>query len=430
MDKIDLKNKKVLILEDSPTQAMLLQETLEKFQLLVLKSKDGLDALQKIQETLPDLIISDIEMPRMNGYDFCKKIKSESKYAHIPVILLTNLTDPLDVIKGMDCGADGFLTKPCETALLFSTIENTLKNIHLKENHQKEELKFFFGGQSHTLKINQVQITELLLSTYSSAIQKNLELEKAYNQLSSIYEELEKNNRTLKQLNEQKNQLLGMAAHDLKNPLAVISGYSSFLISSEGSIDQKKSHQMIERIKESSSFMIGVIDDFLDFSTIESGTLILHPEEIDLPDLVRKDLLFFESLAEKKGIALKFSYQEPIPKIWCDANKISQVLNNLITNGIKFSHPEEILEIGLKFNQAEITISVKDTGIGMSSEAIESLFQPFSKMKTKGTAGEKGTGLGLAIANKIVLAHKGKIWAESKLGEGTIFYVSLPYAKN
>lgn len=427
MDQIDLKGKSVLIVEDSPTQALLLQEILEKEHLSVRTSKDGFDGLQKLEESMPHLIISDIAMPGMDGYTFCKNVKSNTRYKDIPIILLTSLTDPLDVIRGMDCGADGFLTKPCEVSLLFSTIQNTLLNMDLIHKYPKEKLSFHFGGHLHSLDINQVQITELLLSTYSSAIQKNLELDIAYHKLNRIYEELEEKNKKLIELNEQKNQLLGMAAHDLKNPLTVISGFSNFLLNmTKDSIDPEKSRQMIERINDSSSFMIGVIDDFLDFSTIESGTLTLHLSEVDLPELIQKDLLFFESLAQKKGISLQFNYKKPIPKVKCDPNKISQVINNLITNGIKFSHPQGILVISLIPTENEITISVKDSGIGISPEGIVNLFQPFSKLKTKGTAGEKGTGLGLAIVHKIVLAHKGKIWVESKLGEGSTFFISIP----
>lgn len=428
MDELDLKNKLILIVEDSPTQALLLQETLEKKQFHVSIAKDGLEGLQKMKDAIPDLVISDIEMPRMNGYEFCKQVKKDPNYQAIPIILLTNLTDPLDVIRGMDCGADSFLTKPCEINLLFSTIQNTLKNMNLINKREKEKLTFFFGGQTHLLEVNQVQITELLLSTYSSAIQKNKELDEAYRKLNHIYDELETNHKKLKELNEQKNQLLGMAAHDLKNPLAVISGFSNFLLNmSKDSIDEEKSHQMIERINDSSTFMIGVIDDYLDYSTIESGTLTLHLTEVDLPELIQKDLLFFESLAQRKDIKLVFNYKKPIPKIRCDSNKISQVLNNLIINGIKFSQPKGTLEISLNPSDTEVTLCVKDSGIGISPEALTNLFQPFSKMKTKGTAGEKGSGLGLAIVNKIVLAHKGKISVESKLGSGTTFSVSIPY---
>jgi signal transduction histidine kinase len=432
MSEIDLKNKNVLVVEDSATQALLLQETLTHHQLTVRIAKDGLEGLKQVQDSMPDLILSDIEMPRMNGYEFCKKIKAENNYKKIPVILLTNLADPLDVINGIDCGADSFLTKPYESSLLLSTMENALKNISLRNNFSNETLTFFFEGKEHALRINQVQITELLLSTYSSAIQKNLELDKAYANLNRMNKELEENNKKLKELNEQKNQLLGMAAHDLKNHLSVIYGFSNFLLSTSEARTghEEKNWQMIKRMHDSSTFMLHVIDDFLDFSTIESGTLTLHLSEVDLPELIQNDLLFFESLAHKKKITLAFNYKKPIPKVSCDPNKISQILNNLISNGIKFSHPEGVLEVALIPSPHEITISVKDSGTGMSPEMIKGLFQPFNKMKSTGTAGEKGTGLGLAIVQKIVLAHKGKIWVESKLGKGSTFFVSIPLSQN
>jgi hypothetical protein len=428
MDEVDLTNKSVLIVEDSPTQALLLKEILEKNKLFIRSAKDGFEGLEQIEQSIPHLIISDIEMPRMNGYDFCKKVKAEEKYRELPVILLTNLTDPLDVIKGMDCGADSFLTKPCVPDLLFATIRNAIKNIDLRNKRPPEKISFYFGDGFHTLTINPVQITELLLSTYSSAIQKNIELERAYAKLNNIYEELEKNNKKLKELNEQKNQLLGMAAHDLKNPLSVISGFSNFLLNlARDDIDEGRCHQMIERINDSSTFMMQIIDDFLDFSTIESGTLSLHLSDIDLCELIQKDMLFFESLANKKGIKIIFKCQNATRKLRCDPNKISQVLNNLITNGIKFSHPQGILEISTIPSDHELTISVKDSGIGISSDFRSNLFQPFNRTKTKGTAGEKGTGLGLAIVNKIVLAHGGKIFVDSNPEGGTTFSVSLPY---
>jgi len=420
MINTDLKNKHVLILEDSTTQALSLKETLEKNQFIVHISKNGVEGLEKIKDKLPDIIISDIGMPEMDGYEFCKQIRSYEEYNAIPVILLTSLTNPLDVIKGINCGADGFLAKPCDSDILITTIQNTVKNVQLKNKYPRESLTLFFGDQAHSLTINQIQVIELLLSTYSGAIQKNKELEKAYR-------ELEEKNKKLRELDEKKNYLLGIAAHDLKNPLAVISALSSFLLHhSKIPVDAKKSHEMIKRIDDSSTFMLEVIDDILDFAAIESGTLILHLSEVNLPELIQKDMLFFESLAEVKGVSLEFNYKKPIPLIRCDPNKISQVINNLIINGSKFSHPKGVLELSLESSEHEITISIKDSGVGMSEEALLQLFQPFSETRTKGTVGEKGTGLGLFIARKIVQAHHGKIWAESQLDKGSVFHVSLP----
>lgn len=428
MNEINLKGHSILIVEDSSTQALLLKNNLEKYAMTCQIAKDGMEGIEILERFLPDLIICDIEMPRMNGYEFCKKSKSIDKYKDVPIILLTNLKEALDVIKGMECGADSFLTKPCEDQLLLSTIQNSIKSVGLQNKYQKEKLEFFFGNQTHAIEVNPVQITELLLSTYASAIQKNLELEEAYHKLNTLYGELEVNNQKLKELNQQKNQLLGMAAHDLKNPLAVISGFSNFLLNlSSDTMNFEKTHKMFERINDSSSFMLKVIDDLLDFSSIESGILSLHLEEVNLEELIKKDLLFFESLAQKKDIKIEFKCPEPIPAVQCDANKMAQVLNNLVSNAIKFSYQKGTVEVKMTQSNQQVLIAVKDSGVGMSPESIEGLFLPFTKMHKQGTAGEKGFGLGLAIVNKIIIAHHGKIWVESKLGSGTTFFISIPF---
>lgn len=424
------ENMDVLYVEDSPTQSLLLKETLEKNKFKVRLAKDGVEGLQQMQQALPQLIISDIEMPRMNGYDFCKHVKTDDKSKNIPVMLLTNLTDVLDVIKGIECGADSFLTKPCEINLLLSSIQNALKNKEVQNSLSKGKLEFFFDGKTHALEIDQVQITKLLLSTYSNAIQKNLELEQAYRILNKTHEELEKTNETLKALNQQKNQFLGMAAHDLRNPLSVISGFSNYLLNvPKLDLDDKKIREMVEHIHTSSDFMLSLINDLLDYSVIESGTISLSLSEVNLKELIQKNMIFFESLAIKKNIKIVFNCPKEIPKVIADPNRVVQVLNNIVTNGIKFSHPEGTLKISLEPSESEVMITIEDSGIGMSQEMIKNLFQPFSKMKSQGTAGEKGTGLGLAIVYKIIKEHNGKICVKSEEGKGTTFYISLPIAK-
>lgn len=423
-----LEGLNILYVEDSPTQAIMLKEALEKNRLNVQLAKDGLEGLQILNDgNRPQVVISDIEMPRMNGYDLCKSIKTDPNYKDISVILLTNLTDVLDVIKGIECGADSFLTKPCETTLLLTTIKNAVKNRKIENTVSKGKLEFFFDGRNHALEVDQVQITKLLLSTYSNAIQKNQELEEAYRKLNKIHEELEKNNRTLRKLNEQKNQFLGMAAHDLRNPLTVISGFASYLLNmSKENFDENRTKQMMKHILDSSNFMLKIIDDLLDISVIESGTLSLNLASTDLEELIQKNMILFESLAQKKNIKVVFN-SVPTPKVNCDSNKILQVINNLFTNATKFSKPNDVITITKTPLDKEVIISIKDLGVGMSEEMLKNLFQPFTKAKTLGTAGEKGSGLGLAIVHKIVTEHGGKIWVESETNKGTTFYIALPH---
>lgn len=424
------ENMEILIVEDSPTQALLLKETLEKHSFSTAVAVDGVNAIELLSHKLPNLVITDIEMPRMNGYELCKSIKIDPKFNSLPVILLTNLTNSLDVIRGIECGADSFLTKPCSINVLLSTIHDVMDNKKLHANQQPgKPYEFIFGGQHHLLQLDQVQVTNLLLSTYANAIQKNLELEQSYTKLNQAHSELKKRSEELKTLNEQKNHLLGMAAHDLRNPLGAIEGYSNWLQGQlSGKIDSR-SEKILERINYNSTFMLQLINNLLDISVIESGIVSLHISEVNLPELIKESLIFLQDVAEKKNIKI-LVHSNPdllIPPIYCDANKISQVIFNLVGNAIKFSYPESSIELGLQPTEDRIIISVKDHGVGMPKNNKDNLFQPF-KGSSLGTAGEKGTGLGLAIVHKIIQEHQGEIWIESEEGKGSCFFVALPLA--
>lgn len=420
-----LDQLEILIVEDSPTQALVLKQSLEGQNCLVRVAEDGQAGLEQIRSNKPHVVVSDIMMPRMDGFELCRQLKTDPQLREIPVILLTGLQDPMDVIKGIACGADSFLTKPCDINFLMSTMRGVLENKQANQGRvEGQSMAFFFNGKHHVLRIDQMQITNLLLSTYLNAIQKNSELEQSLGKLNQAYDEIKKKNSELNALNEQKNQFLGMAAHDLRNPLGVIIGYSGMLKSKlQGSIDEK-SDKMLDKISHSSTFMLRLINDLLDVSVIESGKVTLHLAHVNLVDLIHDNITLLNNLAEKKQIKLVFVNKISSAKLYCDANKISQVLTNLVSNAIKFSNPGGEVQIGVEITENEVTISVKDSGMGISPEAQKTLFQPFTKGK-EGTAGEKSTGLGLAIVHKIVTEHHGKIWVESEMGKGATFFVSL-----
>jgi len=179
-------------------------------------------------------------------------------------------------------------------------------------------------------------------------------------------------------------------------------------------------------IESSSEFMVRLIDDLLDISKIESGKLELNLQSTDLISLVKHNVELNSVLAEEKQIELLFSYDEHLPKIMIDAHKIEQVLNNLISNAIKFSYPQSTIEIHVTRSENNAVISVRDKGQGIPADELDKLFKPFEKSSVKGTEGEKSTGLGLIIVRKIVEGHQGEIWVESEVGKGATFYVSLP----
>jgi DNA-binding response OmpR family regulator len=182
----------ILIAEDSPTQAEQLKYILEKHKYKVLVAKDGKEAIGMVLEHSPSLVITDIVMPEMNGYELCKEIKSRESTMNIPVILLTSFSRSEDVMEGLSCGADNFLTKPFKEDYLVSHIEQILsdKEIHKSETI-KVELEVLVGGKKRVITVDHQQILTLLISTYEAAVQRNDELVKAQDDLKKLNERLE-----------------------------------------------------------------------------------------------------------------------------------------------------------------------------------------------------------------------------------------------
>jgi len=205
-EKFNMNNEiEILIVEDSLTQAEQLKFMLEKKEYRVTIANDGVQALEYINNSMPDLVVTDILMPKMNGYELCEKIKEDEKLKHIPVILLTSLSDPIDVIQGLKSKADNFITKPYNERFLLSRIQHMLINIELRKNKISEMgIEVFFAGEKHFINSERIQIIDLLLSTFENAVQKTKELEDANNELKKAFEtigKLEKNYRAILESN-------------------------------------------------------------------------------------------------------------------------------------------------------------------------------------------------------------------------------------
>lgn len=253
------------------------------------------------------------------------------------------------------------------------------------------------------------------------------ELTKLNNELVSMQRDLAKKNSELDLLNRQKNEFIGIAAHDLRNPLNVIMNFSSFLLEEKDNLTEDQIH-LIEVIQQQSHFMLNLISEILDVSTIESGKLNLEFTEENLIPLVKKCINYQKILFNKKNISIHFHTNQDIIKARIDKNKIEQVLNNLISNAFKYSFPGTKINVFLDKKDKEILFTVKDEGQGISANDIDKLFAPFQKASSRPTADEKSTGLGLFIVRKIIEGHNGKIWVESEQGKGSSFYFSLPCA--
>lgn len=228
------------------------------------------------------------------------------------------------------------------------------------------------------------------------------------------------------ELNELKNKFLGIAAHDLRSPIGVIKNFIIlFLNDYLGEIDTKQ-REVLTTMDKNCDRMLNLINNFLDFSTIESGNLELALTPVDLYDFFTKYKDMTRQLAEKKNIRLKMEIQETLPRLTIDEDRITQVLDNLVTNAIKFSYPDTTVTIQAQSEDGRVKIAVADQGQGIPKHEITKIFKEFSKTSVKPTGGEKSTGLGLAIAKRIIEAHHGTIEVQSKVGKGTTFTIRLP----
>ncbi|MGA6970702.1 MAG: HAMP domain-containing sensor histidine kinase [Candidatus Binatus sp.] len=245
-------------------------------------------------------------------------------------------------------------------------------------------------------------------------------------ELANAQRELARRNAELAGAVREKNQLLGMAAHDLRNPLGIIVGVVDLLGLELADSLSAENRELFSRVASSAEYMLGLINDMLDYSKIDAGRLVLQLHPVDIAELVRQSLAFNSILANKKAINLRFASERSAPRLNLDPRRIQQVLNNLISNAVKFSHGGSTITVTLQPGPAKVTIAVADQGQGIAAEELGKLFKPFSSTSTRSTDNERSTGLGLAIVRRIVEAHGGRISVESELGRGSTFYLSLP----
>jgi signal transduction histidine kinase len=289
------------------------------------------------------------------------------------------------------------------------------------------------------MQINNDQATALRQALKHRALQErstggqeehNLynELSRLNNELATTQRELAKKNAELQSLNEAKNQLLGMAAHDLRNPLSVIILYSEVLESDVGKVMGLEHQEFIRTIRSSSEQMLRIINDLLDVSKIQAGKLDLKPVPSNLVEIVERNIVLNRMLAERSGVELRFSTRGEIPTMLIDSQRIDQVLNNLVSNAIKFSQSGTTTEVTVSRQNGHVVIAIRDQGPGIPESEREKLFHPYERTSVRSARGEWSSGLGLAIAKRIVDAHGGQIRVESMPGAGSTFFVELPVA--
>jgi len=418
------KEIEILIVEDSPTQALKLKYLLEGHDYRVAVAENGRKALEYFREHTPDLVISDILMPEMDGYEMCRRIKAREALKDIPVILLTSLSDPVDVIRGLQCGADGFLTKPYREDFLISRVKSALINRELRRSGSGDwEFKIFFRGEQYTINSDRMQMVDLLFSSFENAVQKNQELEEAIREVKATQKEVALAKEAAEKANQAKSLFLASMSHDIRTPMNGIIGMTDLCLDTELTDEQR---EYLGMVKSSADSLLSLLNDILDFSKIESGMLELEEIGFNLNSAVEDTVKSLAYMAHNKGLELACRIHRDVPvALVGDPGRLRQVIVNLVGNALKFTEKGEVVVEVRLLEEADdhvfLHFLVRDTGIGISRDRQEKIFEAFSQADESTTRKYGGTGLGLSISSRLVSMMGGKIWVESEPGEGSTF---------
>jgi signal transduction histidine kinase len=367
------KPKSVLIVDDNPQNLQLLGKILQENNFEIEFATNGVAALDWINIKNFDLILLDINMPGMDGFEVCTKIRSNPSMIHVPIIFLSAEVERESILRGFELGAQDYITKPFDSRELLARIR-----IHLALKDSLEKLE----------------------------VEK--ELAQSADHLKSAF--------------------LATMSHELRTPLNSIIGFTGILMQERPgplNIEQKKQLGMVQT---SARHLLSLINDVLDISKIEAGQLKMSIQQFNLPEVIYKVIETIKPLADKKNLKLTVSIDKDVNEIFSDTLRVNQILLNLVNNAVKFTEAGTI-NIRCFLVSSFIKIKITDTGIGIEKEKIENLFNPFVQVDTGLTRKHEGTGLGLSISKKLTEMLNGKIEVESIYGSGSTFTVMLPINK-
>lgn len=314
------------------------------------------------------MILLDVQMPGMDGYEVADLLKSAKRTQNISIVFVTAISKERQyMLKGLNAGAIDYLFKPLDIDVTRAKVD-TLLRIHRQ----------------------QVEIEQM--------------------------------NARLRQLDAEKNFFLGMAAHDLRNPIGNIQTLAQLLKEETGDRLNSDEQTYLAMIIQASKCMIELLNNLLDISRIESGQASAKSEELGLSGLLQECISFHKSSADGKEIHLGYSLRNEHLKICANRTQFLQILNNLVSNAIKYSHRKTAVEITAETTlQGDIIIKVTDQGQGIPVSEHNKLFQPFTRTSVTTTSGESSNGLGLCIVKRLVEGHGGRVWVESQPGQGSTF---------
>lgn len=413
---------KILIAEDSPTQAQRLRHILEQQGYEVRVAANGRLALEMAPQFRPALIISDVVMPEMDGYELARRIKGNADLRDIPVILVTTMSDPQDVIRGLECGADNFVLKPYDERYLLDRVRYVVINRQMRRPEDAGMgVEIYFNGQRHFITADRLQILNLLLSTYDAAIQRNRELTRIQEELRSLNARIDAANTELQSVNRELESFSYSVSHDLRAPLRHINGYVEMLAAEAGEQLGPEPRRYLQVIAEASRQAGQLIDDLLEFSRM--GRAEMHETRVDLGSLTRETISKLEPDTRGRNIAWDIP---SLPAVEGDPAMLTQVLANLLGNAVKYTRGRDParIEMGTAGEETgRIIVFVRDNGAGFDMKYADKLFGVFQRLHRADEF--EGTGVGLASVQRIIARHGGRVWAEAAPDQGATFYFTL-----
>ncbi len=436
---LQAQDHEILIVEDSPTQAERLRRLIVAAGYRVRLAANGRDALKQIAAAKPQLIISDIIMPEMDGYALCRALKADPQLADIPVILVTALNDSKDIIRGIESGADNFIRKPYSEAYLLNRVSQVLLNQRLREDAGGEAgIGVYLGEQTHFITASRQQMLDLLISTYEQAVQVNGELQARERQvielnmrLSQHAAELEEHNREmalknieLAEASRMKSAFIANMSHELRTPLNAIIGFTGTLLMKLPGPLVPDQERQLSTIRTSARHLLSLINDILDMAKIEAGKVTISPEPVHCQQLLAETTDSLRQLAAQKGLTLAV-HAPPSPiVIDTDRRALTQIVINLVNNAIKFTDSGGVT-ITLSRDAGATRFAVTDSGAGIRPEDQAKLFQAFSQLDSTSTRHAEGAGLGLYLCQNLANLIGGTLGLESEFGKGSTFTLTL-----
>ncbi len=409
----------ILIVDDQTENIQLLANVLkEKYKLLIANSAEK--AFKIMEKILPHLILLDVMMPEMDGYEVCKILQNHEETKDIPIIFLTAKSDVENIIHGLELGASDYITKPFSIRELNVRINNLLKlsMAYQYMNMQKDEME--------EMSDELIRYTSDLYESQKSVEENAFQMNKVLGELAESQEKLQISNSDLEKSNKEKDKFFSIIAHDLKSPLSSLSSLLQMIQDERDTMSNDEKHEILGLLLNNSKHVYDLLENLLEWSRVQRKVNTFAPIVLPAKGIAEETLQLLVTQASNKEITLTNNINEKT-KIRADYMMFSTLIRNLVSNAIKFTPQGGSISLYSKDDDNDfVRFSIIDNGVGMDDTIKSKLFKIDEHITSLGTNNERGTGLGLILCQEFVTLHEGDIGVESEVGKGSEFYFTLP----